>query len=319
MAGASGGDLASQVSLAGGFGFLATGYGSTERLRSELDITRNAFRDRQTLPIGVGFLGWLLDKSEELAMEQLSLTLEYHVQAIWLAFGDRLEYWVDYIHQACKDKGSQYKPLICIQITSPQEATMAVEKLKADVIIAQGVEAGGHGAAKGTPLLSLVPAVLEVVPSHIPVLAAGGLVTGAHMAALLALGAAGIVVGTRFLTAPESQYTDGQRKALLDADSTRSVRTMAFDQARKTLGWPQGIDGRGLYNDTVADYDRGEDVEILGSRYQEAQAKDDANRIVVWAGTGVGLIDRIQSAKDIVNEIHEECLRRLSVVYALTV
>ena len=52
-----------------------------------------------------------------------------------------------------------------------------------------------------------------------------------------------------------------------------------------------------LVVDTVADYDRGEDVEILGSKYQEAAAKDDANRIVVWAGTGVGLIDRIQSAK----------------------
>jgi nitronate monooxygenase len=185
-----------------------------------------------------------------------------------------------------------------------------------------GIEAGGHGAARGTPLLSLVPSVLKVVPSQIPVLAAGGLVTGAHMAALLALGAAGIVVGTRFLTAPESQYTDGQRKALLDADSTRSVRTTAFDEARKTLGWPQGIDGRGLYNgmltdrddtfcviscviltqpcsppDTVADYNRGEDVEILRSRYQDALANDDANRTVVWAGTGVGLIDRIQSAK----------------------
>ena len=76
--------------------------------------------------------------------------------------------------------------------------------------------------------------------------------TGAHMAALLALGSAGIVVGTRFLLSPESQYTDGQRKALLEADSARSVRTMAFDQARKTLGWPQGIDGRGLYNGKLA-------------------------------------------------------------------
>lgn len=97
-----------------------------------------------------------------------------------------------------------------------------------------------------------------------------------------------------------------------------------------------------LVSDTVADYDRGEDVEILRSRYQDALAKDDANRTVVWAGTGVGLIDRIQSAKvklliigssfatsqpfiqiaflqDIVNEIHEQCLRSLSVVSTLMV
>jgi hypothetical protein len=64
--------------------------------------------------------------------------LDYQVKAVWLAFGDRLEYWVGHIRQVCKDKGTEYLPFIFVQITSPQEATVAVEKLKADVIIAQG-------------------------------------------------------------------------------------------------------------------------------------------------------------------------------------
>lgn len=80
------------------------------------------------------------------------------------------------------------------------------------------------------------------------IVGAGGLATGAQVAELLALGAAGAVLGTRFLMTPESLYNDAQRQALAAADSTASVRTMAFDQVRGTLGWPSGVDGRGLRN-----------------------------------------------------------------------
>ena len=78
--------------------------------------------------------------------------------------------------------------------------------------------------------------------------AAGGLATGAQIAALLALGASGAVLGTRFLLCPESLYTDSQRQALIEAQSSESVRTMAFDYARNNLSWPKGVDGRGLRN-----------------------------------------------------------------------
>ncbi|KAG2011483.1 2-nitropropane dioxygenase, variant 2 [Coprinopsis cinerea AmutBmut pab1-1] len=319
MAGASGGALAAQVTLAGGFGFLAAGYGSADKLRAEFEIARNLIQpnEKGILPVGVGFLGWLLDKNEELAKEQISVALEYGVQAIWLSFGDRLDYWVDYIRKLNESKCG-HKVLFFVQITSAKEAEMAVNVLKADIIVAQGTEAGGHGSANGLSLLALVPSVLSVVPPDgPPVLAAGGLVTGAHLAALLALGASGIVIGTRFLLCPESLYTDSQRNALLSADSTQSVRTMAFDEARETLGWPKGIDGRGLHNATVEDYNRGEDVKILRKKYQEAQEKDDTSRIVVWAGASVGLMNKIQPAKEVVTEIHEECRKRLNVVASL--
>jgi nitronate monooxygenase len=77
---------------------------------------------------------------------------------------------------------------------------------------------------------------------------AGGLATGAQIAALLDLGASGAVLGTRFLLSPESLYSDRQRQALIDAQSSESVRTMAFDYARNTLSWPKDVDGRGLRN-----------------------------------------------------------------------
>ena len=80
------------------------------------------------------------------------------------------------------------------------------------------------------------------------VLAAGGLATGAQVAAVLALGASGAAIGTRFLLTPESFYTDAQKRALVNADSRSTVRTMAFDVVRNTVGWPDDVDGRGLRN-----------------------------------------------------------------------
>ena len=97
--------------------------------------------------------------------------------------------------------------------------------------------------------MTLLPVILSAIPPDGPlVLAAGGMATGAHVAAVLALGASGAVLGTRFLLTPESLYTDTQKKALADADSRSTTRTMAFDYARGTIGWPDGIDGRGLRN-----------------------------------------------------------------------
>jgi nitronate monooxygenase len=112
-----------------------------------------------------------------------------------------------------------------------------------------GVEAGGHGYGNAPPMRPLLSSILAVTPDdRPPTIGAGGLATGKDVAELLALGAAGAVLGTRFLLTPESLYTNAQRQALIDANSTASVRSMAFDQARGTLGWPSGVDGRGLRN-----------------------------------------------------------------------
>ena len=179
-----------------------------------------------------------------------------------------------------------------------------------------GIEAGGHGSSSGSSVLSLVSSILSVVPeSSPPILAAGGVVNGGHLAALLTLGASGAVFGTRFLLSTESLYSNVQRQAILAASSSSSVRTMAFDYARDTMGWPRGIDGRALHNgscfvyhrrnkcsfmpciDTVEDFRNGVDIKTLRARYAEGEGKDDLNRIVVWAGAGVGLMKKIQPAQ----------------------
>lgn len=119
-----------------------------------------------------------------------------------------------------------------------------------------GNESGGHGLSSSLPLLTLFPLLSKVALENNgpPLLAAGGLATGSQIASLLTLGASGVVLGTRFLLSPESFYSDVQRHALVEANSSQSVRTMAFDYARNTLGWPKGVDGRGLRNGTVASF-----------------------------------------------------------------
>ena len=147
-------------------------------------------------------------------------------------------------------------------------------------------------------------------------LGAGGLSSGRSLAALLALGAHGGVLGTRLLLTPEAAYSDAQKNVLLKASSAETRRTMAFDEARNTLGWPTGVDGRGVVNATVHAYDKGEgDTASRQKRYKEAEAQGDEARIVTWAGTGVGLMTEIKPAKDVIEEVGRdaaEAVRELS-------
>lgn len=143
-----------------------------------------------------------------------------------------------------------------------------------------------------------MPAVLAVLPKDgPPLLAAGGLSTGGHIASLLTLGASGVVLGTRFLMTKESFYNEAQKKMLVAANANSTVRTMAFDRARGTLDWPEGVDGRAIYNRTVKDIDDGVDVEIVRENFNRAIRNGDPERILTWAGTGVELVTEIQTAQ----------------------
>ncbi|PPQ94628.1 hypothetical protein CVT25_009359 [Psilocybe cyanescens] len=312
MAGASGGLIAAQVSLAGGFGFLSAGYDSIETLKKEITIARSLLHadEQKSLPIGVGFLCWQLDKFPEKAEQLLAFALESHVQAIWFAFGNDIGRWVNYVRKHDLRAHTKDAVKIFIQVSTVPDLRLTLDTWKADVIVAQGNEAGGHGLSTSLPILTLLPLFAQIVADSNgpPLLAAGGLATGSQIASLLTLGASGVVLGTRFLLSPESLYTDAQRNALVEADSSKSVRTLAFDYARNTLGWPQGVDGRGLRNATVDDYEKGEDMEIIRKKLADGVRVDDTNRMVVWAGSAVGLMSKIMPAKEILLELHEECL-----------
>src|SRR6516165_8308404 len=136
----------------------------------------------------------------------------------------------------------------------------------ADIILAQGRDAGGHsGTIRGT--MGLVPAVVDaVVP--IPVVAAGGIADGRGLAAALALGAAGISMGTRFTASRESLWDPAMKMATLKAGGDETMQTRVFDIVRGAA-WPAIYPGRALKNAFSAEWHGREDE--LAARQEEVQ------------------------------------------------
>ncbi|KAG8220867.1 2-nitropropane dioxygenase [Butyriboletus roseoflavus] len=304
MAGASGGLLAAQVTAGGGFGFLAAGL--------------IAHLTEDPLPIGVGYLGWQLEKPTAKPEVVLSAALDNHVRAIWLAFGNNLKQWIKFIRNYDAEHKRVRKTTIFVQVSSVEEALVASDEWNVDVLVAQGNESGGHGCGSAPPLFTLVSSIIAALPKDgPPLLAAGGLVNGSQVASLLVLGAAGAVLGTRFLMTPESLYSDAQKEALVAAKSDMTVRTMAFDRARGTLDWPAGVDGRGLYNNTVKDMDGGIDINTVKEKFEQGVRDGDPDRMLVWSGMGVGLVSEVKSAKEVVQELQDDILQRLKAASEL--
>ncbi|CAL1714883.1 unnamed protein product [Somion occarium] len=312
MANASGAILPAEVTLGGGFGFIAAGYSSAKALRHEISMARSILRVEasSTLPIGVGYLAWKLEEPGNPAPDMLNAALENGVQAIWLAFGREIGKWVKYIRQY--DGTSGRKTIVFIQVNCLEEAQAAYKDWGADVLVAQGIESGGHGGSYAPPLLDLITSITKNIPKDgPPILAAGGLSNGSQVAAFLTLGAAGAVLGTRFLLTPESQYSETQKAALLPASASSTVRTLAFDYARGTLGWPEGINGRGLRNQIVKLFEKGVDIEILREKLEEGTRHGDPDYMITWAGQGVGDMTEIKGAQALVREIQQEIVRCL--------
>lgn len=163
--------------------------------------------------------------------------------------------------------------------------------------ISQGNEAGGHGNGSAPPTATLVSEILKAIGTKCPpLLAAGGLANGTDIASMIKLGAAGAVLGTRFLLSHESLYSDAQKQVLLAADGASTVRSMAFDYARNTIGWPEGVDGRGIRNKLVTTFDQG-GVDAVKKEFEDGLKERDIERTIVWAGTGIGSMNRIMGVE----------------------
>lgn len=203
--------LAAAVSNAGGLGHLACTWKSAGQIGELIRRTR-ALTDH---PFGVNFV---LDFPVEDLLEE---ALASGVAAVSFFWGDGGRYY-----DRVKTGGA-----IAIQIVgSLSEARNAADQ-GADIVVVQGREAGGHVRGE-LGLISLLPAVVDAV-SPIPVLAAGGIADRRGVEAALALGAAGVWVGTRFLVAQEADIHPHYRKRLLDASGDDTVLSTLFD-----IGWP---------------------------------------------------------------------------------
>ena len=178
----------------------------------------------------------------------------------------------------------------------------------ADMLIAQGSEAGGHGASRTT--IDIVPAIVDLVAGRVPVAAAGGIGDGRGLAAMMMLGASGVLLGTRFYASQECDGADEAKKRICAATSGSSVRSIIFDLSRNNV-WPAPFNGRALINDHARRW-IGREVELLqnvnavAAEYAAARAAGNFDIAAVIAGEAVGLIHDIPPAAEIVDRIVTE-------------
>lgn len=293
MAGITGGRLAAAVSAAGGLGLLGGGYSDPEWIDP-------AFRDAGNSRVGVGFITWALDEHPE----ALARALQHRPAAVMLSFGDPTPYV-----ETIKQTGAK---VIC-QVQRVDEAERAAA-LGADVIIAQGQEAGGHGRL-GRGTLGLTQAIVEAV-APLPVAAAGGIADGRGLAAALALGAAGVLLGTRFYVSEEAIAAPGIKEALCAGRGDDTVWSGVFDKVRGPE-WPTPYGGRSLRN-AVTERWSGREAELVGAvleaeqeSYRKSDSKDFSTR-VVWGGEAIDLIGEILPAGEIVRGMVEQAIARLA-------
>jgi nitronate monooxygenase len=299
MGSVAGGALAAAVSNAGGLGLVGGGYGELHWLRTELGIVTRETRQ----PWGAGLIAW------HARSEALELILSHRPRVVMLSFGDASPF-----ASMIKAAGA----LLMVQVHDVEAARLARDA-GADLIVAQGAEAGGHGATRGT--LPLVPAVVDAV-APTPVLAAGGIADGRGLAAALALGAEGSLIGTAFCATDEALTHPRAKDRLLKATGAQTIRTRVFDIVRG-YDWPATYTGRALRNrftERWHDHERELTAALDKEQPAYALAEDtgDSDTALVWAGEGVDLIRARASAADVLGRIAAEAEDRIRALSLLT-
>lgn len=306
--------LAHAVSRAGGIGFIGAG----NDISNLQDLIREAGQMQATspisecpshvLPIGIGILNWGVD------LEKLAHVLEnanVKPAAIWF-FAPRNE--IDLINWTSRIRvATGWKTKVWVQVGTVKSANQVCHSCTPDVLVIQGSDAGGHGLAQSSSIISLVPEICDALSSfpEIPLIAAGGIMDGRGVAAAVMLGAQGVCLGTRFLVSEEAQIAHGYKEAILAAEDggVATVRSKVYDKLRGTTSWPEHYNARGVINKSYEDWEAGMEFDENKRLYDKAtQIGDkgwgkDNGRMTTYAGTGVGLARKIEPAGEIVVEV----------------
>jgi len=278
--------LTAAVSSAGGFGILGGGYGDAAWLSAQLEQLAAA-----RVRYGVGFITWSMAREPRL----LELALEHKPAALFLSFGD-VSPFIDRIHRA--------GALAICQVQSIAMAR-ASRAAGADILVAQGTEAGGHGATRS--LSTLLPELVDAFGAEVPVVASGGIADGRGLAAALMLGAAGVVMGTRFYATAEAAGDDAAKQRIRQADGDATVRGMVFDITRRRA-WPAPFTGRCLRNAHLERWSGRElellhRVEAVAADFAAARVAGDYDILPVIAGESVGLVHDVAPAAAVIERV----------------
>lgn len=301
--------LAAAVSRGGGLGFLASGYLTAERMLEDISATRTEI-DRFGVNVFVGggapadpeplrlYATRLRAEAERAGVElgearfdddafeeKIDALSKEHVATVSFTFGTP----PDAVIEQLRDAGSE----VWLTVTSPQEARRAATA-GADALIVQGVEAGGHRGAfvdddsqSDLTLLAALQLVRKEV--KVPVVAAGSIMTGAALGAVLVAGASAGQIGTAYLRTPEAGTSPAQREAT--STETPTVLTRAFS----------GRLARGILNRLHQEY--GDDAphaypevnHLTAPLRAHGRAVGDPDVINLWAGQGHSLAEEISA------------------------
>jgi enoyl-[acyl-carrier protein] reductase II len=294
--------LAAAVSNAGGLGVIGAAGLSPEQMRDEIRKTRE-LTDK---PFAVDLLAPIPD----LMRPHMPVLIEEKVKIFVAGLAVPTEFV-----QTMKDHGMKLV-VMCGKVHHGEKAQAA----GADVVVAQGTEAGGHTGEIG--LMSLLPQMINAV--RLPVLAAGGIAHGSQVAAALTLGAQGVIVGTRFIATPEAQAAQEYREAIVKAREDSTMRTRCYT----------GKPCRVIRNSYAAEWEK--DPSKIKPFPQQAiisrqngvmnftglgATPADPDRTFMPTGQGAGLIDDIRPAAEVFADLVREAeatLRRSQVLLAET-
>jgi nitronate monooxygenase len=284
----SGGRLSAAVSNAGGLGIIGGGYGDAEWLEQQFKAAGNA-------RVGCGFITWSVAQNPQL----LELVLTKRPATVMLSFGK------------LQPHASRIKalgiPLIC-QVQGMKYVREAVDA-GADIIVAEGCEAGGHSGYRGT--FTLVPEAANYLAKHSPdtiLVAAGGIGDGRGLAAALMLGAEGALLGTRFIASKESEAPESFRRAIIEADGDSTIKSTSVDLARKRY-WPNPEFVVRVLKNGFVDRWHGRErelersIEVEYERFWNAFRSGDADNSGVLMGEVSGIVHDAPPAAQIVERI----------------
>ncbi len=285
MAGVAEAPLAVAISGAGGLGMLGVGSAATPDF-----IQSQSVAMQMSGHFGVGLMIWALKQRPEL----LEATLAANPMLVSLSFGDPTPY-IPICHRA----GVR----VAVQVHDRREAQEA-RAAKADLLVAQGTEAGGHTGSVAT--LPLVQIVLEEARGT-PVVAAGGIATPRAVAGVLTMGAAGAWIGTLFTVATEARQRPEGRIRLLQATENDTVLTHVYDQIQ-AIPWPEAFAGRALTNAFITEWQGREALMMKSSNASHTfrQRRGDYTIDYLYAGHAIGLVNQERSAADLVRWLGDE-------------
>lgn len=275
MAWIADGNLAGHVSKEGGLGIIAGG-------GMPIDILRNEIKKAKAItenPFGVNLM--LMMPNIE---EQIDVCIEEGVKVVTTGAGNPGVYM-----EKLKAAGIKVIPVVASVALAKR-----MEKIGADAVVAEGMEAGGHIGEITT--MVLVPQIAEAV--SIPVIAAGGIGGGKQFLAAFALGAEGVQVGTKFLVADECNVHDNYKEAIIKAKDRSTVATGNY------TGHPVRVINNKLAKEMLEMEKHGasvEELEKLGTgKLRLAAVEGDVKEGSVMSGQVASMVTKRESVKDII-------------------